>query len=263
MTPIEHHVDPKLEPVYPADLYDAVHGQRSEDLEFYQAVARGTESVLELGCGHGRVTEVLVKEASQVVALDLSAAAVDAAKQRVPAAHVGVGDMRAFELNTRFDRIVCPYNGVYCLLTKDDVDRMLRCVYRHLEPGGLFVFDGYGADTFHRSAGDEPLDGAEPEDAPAFVNEVAARGERWRVYESSSWNHDAQTIAAHYRHVAESGSEVLASIPQRYWLRDEVDAFLDAAGLRPLVVHGDFDQSVWEPEAPYLIVTAERPRAEA
>lgn len=145
---------------------------------------------------------------------------------------------------------------------------MLRAVYRHLKPGGLFVFDGYGADAFHASSeldqddtSDEPAFTAP--DAASFVDEVAARGERWRVYESSSWNHDAQTIAAHYRHVAESGSEVTASIPQRYWLRDEVDGFLNAAGLRPLVVHGDFDQSVWEPEAPYLIVTAQRPEVEA
>lgn len=243
---------------YPPGLYRSVHGERSVDKAFYQAVVRGADSVLELGCGHGRIAEAMRSEGVQVSGVDLSPAALEEAQKRVPDGHFVAADMRSFQLSARFDRIVCPYNGVYCLLELADLRAMLHRVYEHLVPGGLFVFDGYAADGFHAQEDDE----AESEES--FVRRVKALGTDWDVYESSRWDRDAQRIDARYVHVPTDGRETQeAAIPQRYLLRGQLESLLGEAGLELLVVHGDFDQSVWDEDAPFLIVTAQRPHVEA
>ncbi|MFT5357093.1 MAG: SAM-dependent methyltransferase [Polyangiales bacterium] len=243
---------------YPPGLYRSVHGERNVDKAFYQAVVRGGTSVLELGCGHGRIAEAMRAECAHVSGVDLSVTALEEARGRVPDGHFVEADMRSFELDERFDRIVCPYNGVYCLLEVEDLRAMLRRVYEHLVPGGLFVFDGYAADGFHAQGGDEE------ESEESFVRRVKALGTDWDVYESSTWDRDSQRIDATYVHVPTDGRETReAEIPQRYLLRRQLESLLSEAGLELLVVHGDFDQSVWDEESPFLIVTAQRPLAEA
>ena len=244
---------------YPPGLYRSVHGERDVDKAFYQAVVREGTSVLELGCGHGRIAEAMRAEGVQVSGIDLSLNALEEARQRVPDGHFVAADMRSFQLDARFDRIVCPYNGVYCLLEPADLRAMLRRVHEHLVPGGLFVFDGYAADNFNGEDEDEDAESEE-----SFVRRVEALGTDWDVYESSTWNRDAQRIDATYVHVPTDGRATQqAAIPQRYLLHEQVESLLSEAGLELLVVHGDFDQSVWDEESPFLIVTAQRPLAEA
>ena len=150
-----------------------------------------------------------------------------------------------------------PYNGLYCLLDEDAQRQVLERARQHLVPGGLLVFDGYSADGFH-------ADGEEGPAETAFVSRVSAEGVNWDVYETSNWQKSGQRIDAHYDHRPEGGGEsVAASIPQRYLLRAQIEPLVESAGLEVLVVHGDFDQSVWDEDAPYLIVTAQRPSIEA
>jgi SAM-dependent methyltransferase len=58
-------------------------------------VAAGGLPVLELGCGDGADTATLTAAELAVVALDVSAAAIARARDRVPAAHFHVQDVRA------------------------------------------------------------------------------------------------------------------------------------------------------------------------
>ena len=49
--------------------------------------------------------------------------------------------MTSFRLGARFDAIVCAYQGVIHLLSLPAWQRFFGCAYRHLNPGGVFVFD--------------------------------------------------------------------------------------------------------------------------
>ena len=59
------------------------------------AVHAGGEPVLELGCGGGRDTATLVEAGHRVIAVELSADAVERAKERVPSADFHCQDIRA------------------------------------------------------------------------------------------------------------------------------------------------------------------------
>jgi hypothetical protein len=140
---------------------------------------------------------------------------------------------------------------MYCLTTPEAQRACLAAVARHLAPEGYFVFDVWSAETFHAEAdeGDE----AEPE----LVDEITVGDKAYRVFESSTWDRDARHLDVSYRHEPLDGGEsVVTKIPQRYLLVSELEGLLAGAGLELLVVHGGFDQHVWDDESERVVVTA-------
>ncbi len=240
---------------YPAELYAALHRGTPGDVEFYLRACAGADSVLELGCGYGRVLGALAEAGHRVVGLDRDPALAQTARSAVEpwGGRVVLGEMSAFDLGERFDRIIVPFNGIYCLLEEGEIRRCFERVRAHLAPGGLLVFDAWAADRFHSEADPSDLD----DDHLEPVGTVEAYGRTYDVFEQSRWNPDGQRIEARYLHVARDGSATLTcTLAQRYLRSDEAVALLEAAGLEPLVLHGGFDQHVYDDESDHLIVTA-------
>ncbi len=253
MHPSDRPLPASLQPeqAYPAELYATVHDGTEGDIDFYRRVCFGARRVLELGCGAGRVTEALVGDGLEVVGIDIDGQLLEASKKRVPGARFVQADMRDFDLGETFDRVICPFNGIYCLLSAEEQIAAFRAARKHLAPGGMFVFDGYAADAFHEGV---PEVDADEED---FVKQIEAAGTQWRVFEASCWDTRKQRIDATYTHIAaDSRPEVRATIPQRYLRGEEVAGLLEEAGLQLFVLHGGFDQVAYDEDASHLIVTA-------
>jgi SAM-dependent methyltransferase len=145
----EHYAD--------AALYDFEYRRRRRDVSFYRELARrwagggGPLSVLELGCGSGRVLAPLARDGHQVLGVDLSASMLARAAARVaklpPRARARVrllrADMRLLPLgrSAGVPLVICPFNGLMHLYGRADVEAALREVRRVLAPGGRFAFD--------------------------------------------------------------------------------------------------------------------------
>jgi 2-polyprenyl-3-methyl-5-hydroxy-6-metoxy-1,4-benzoquinol methylase len=96
--------------------------------------------VLDLACGHGRVSRRLAGLGATVVGVDLSAALIAKAQAAEDANPLGI-DYRhgnaADPLDIgQFDRVVCSF----ALSDIDDLDGALANVRRCLRPGGQFTF---------------------------------------------------------------------------------------------------------------------------
>lgn len=226
------------QPSYPAPFYAALHSGTDGDLAFYRRACEGTASVLELGCGDGRVLAALDVPARE--GLDLHPGLLDAARLRLGNdVELHPLDMRTFDLPRRFDRILLPFSGVYCLLADDDVAACFERVRAHLAPGGAFVLDAYRADAFHVDS--------EPEDVgDEDWNEISALevcGEPFAVFERSRWDPDAQRIDVTYRHVAlaRARAPIDGTIEQRYLLRHQLEGHLRDAGFGTIESFGGFD----------------------
>ena len=255
-----HPDDPRLQP-YDPELYDLTHRGNPGDVEFYQWACQGVDRILELGCGSGRITRALARAGHRVTGLDshpgLLAEARRMAADLEPALRERLiyrqADMRTFSLDERFDRIVIPYNGLYCLLADDEVAACLAAVTRHLSPGGRLVLDVY------RVFAPDPDcdDGEEP---------VAALsdGERTvHIYERSDWDQPTQRLDAWYRYRIEGpagASEQTYCIPQRYLFPDQLDQLLAAAGLAVAERFGDFDRRPFDDDSESMIIAATRAR---
>jgi SAM-dependent methyltransferase len=133
------------EPLY----YDKCYATRRHDLTFYEAQTASARTVLEYGCGNGRIALPLARRGAQVTGVDLSAPMIDSFRDRLqrelPEVRARVtlvhGDMRTKRFRRRFDLVLSTFNTFLHLYDRDDVEQFLSRVRSHLEPGGKFVFD--------------------------------------------------------------------------------------------------------------------------
>jgi SAM-dependent methyltransferase len=95
--------------------------------------------VLDLGCGAGQpIAEWLMGQGFQVTGLDAAPAMITIAKDRWPGGDWRVGDMRALDLDIRFDGIIA-WNSLFHL-TASAQRLCLARIADHLVPGGTFLF---------------------------------------------------------------------------------------------------------------------------
>jgi ubiquinone/menaquinone biosynthesis C-methylase UbiE len=98
--------------------------------------------VLDIACGHGRVTRELARRGATATGVDLSRALLDKAAAIEETDPLGVryvhGDVAAVPQvpDAAFDAVVCNFG----LSDIDDLDGALATVHRVLRPGGSFVF---------------------------------------------------------------------------------------------------------------------------
>jgi SAM-dependent methyltransferase len=101
---------------------------------------RAGERILDLGCGDGALTAVLVQAGADVLGLDASAELLEAAGAR--GLSVLKGDAECLAFDGEFDAV---FSNAVLHWVKDHAS-MLRGVHRALKPGGRFVgeFGGHG-----------------------------------------------------------------------------------------------------------------------
>lgn len=243
-----------------AELYALTHRGNPGDAQFYARACAGAERVLELGTGYGRLLPALLGAAERVVGLDREPAFLRAARRNVRRARVKgsgtlqlvEGDLRDFELHGHFDRILLPYNALYCLLGRRELGRCLARVRAHLAPGGQFLFDVWSADRFQR----RPRASGHRDDREAIVS-LSHRKQVWDVFERSRLSSARQRLDVVYTYVSRpGGARVEIPIPQRYASARELREQLGLAGLGIDARWGDFAGASPGRSAPLLIVQA-------
>ncbi len=246
-----------------AELYVALHTGTPNDVEFYREACAGTGRVLELGCGDGRVLLALGNVSSSIegmpalVGIDsdpgmlalaaqraqelgLRAESVDERTEHTDVVAFVRADMSDFEVPGRFDRIILPYSGLWCL-RDDEKLSCLRAVRRHLTPGGKLLFDVYDADDMDEdaevTAQDEPL-----RDDYEEVATVEVRGVRYHVFERNSYWFSRRTVEATFEYRATEHAEALPAealtqvITHHYLERRALSALLGTAGFDRVIL---------------------------
>jgi SAM-dependent methyltransferase len=112
------------------------------------------QAVLDLACGTGLLTRQLARQAESVVGLDANPAMLREARARTKDPHVRYveGDFRDFRLGESFGAVICGSDSLNYLEAASELTDVFRCVCRHLQPGGFFVFDVLGDRVFQALA---------------------------------------------------------------------------------------------------------------
>jgi len=98
--------------------------------------------VLDIACGHGRLSRELARRGAQVTAVDLSTALLEKARAAEGQEPLGICYLHADIASGglahagTFDAVSCSFG----LSDIDDLDGALRTVSKALQPGGPFVF---------------------------------------------------------------------------------------------------------------------------
>ena len=95
-------------------------------------------SVLDAGCGTGRVAAELVRRGVEAVGIDRDPSMIDAARRLAPGVRFEVLDVTEADLGERFELVVMAGN-VPLFTPEGTQDALVAGCARHLQPGGRLV----------------------------------------------------------------------------------------------------------------------------
>ncbi|MEH2143938.1 class I SAM-dependent methyltransferase [Nostoc sp.] len=125
-------------------LYQDKHAfvwQYGEDLLKFLNPKPG-ESILDLGCGTGQLTEKIAQAGAEVIGVDHAATMIEKARQNYPHIRFDVADARNFQVDKPLDAVFS--NAV--LHWVKEANSAIASIHQALKPGGRFVteFGGKG-----------------------------------------------------------------------------------------------------------------------
>jgi SAM-dependent methyltransferase len=137
-----------------ADHYDLFYNEKDYESEcdlleqaFLRYSKEPVKTILDMGCGTGNHIIPLARRGYQVHGVDLSEHMLAHALKKSQSEtfnHSPVfshGDIRKIELGEKFDAVIMMFAVLGYQLTNQDVLSTLDTVRKHLNPGGLFIFD--------------------------------------------------------------------------------------------------------------------------
>lgn len=227
-----------------ARYYDHAYQRYKSDVAFYRALAdEHGGPILELGVGTGRIARALLKDGHRVVGVDAMESMITRARERAQKLkrsdrerlELHIGDIRELDLGARFPLVTAPFNVFQHLYDREDIERALSTVRRHLEAGGVLAFDVLVPDP--GSLARDP--------AKWFSSGLVTHprdGRKYRYAEAFDYDHknQVQTTTIRFRDVEDEEHERYDKLPQRQFFPAELEALLHYNGFDVERHLGDF-----------------------
>jgi SAM-dependent methyltransferase len=100
---------------------------------------------VDLGCGTGKLTEILAGRGYDMIGIDLSEDMLAIAQERKikngSNTLYSLQDMRDFELYGTVQAVFSSFDCLNYITDPDDLKQVFSLVHNYLEPGGIFIFD--------------------------------------------------------------------------------------------------------------------------
>jgi len=163
------------------DTYDATYERRAAAGENVHGEADFVErfapkSVLDAGCGTGRVGRELARRGCDVAGVDLDPEMLSTARQKAPSVDWRLADLTTVDLGRTFDAIVMAGN-VMIFLAPGTETAVVANMARHLHAGGVLIA-GFqlmpgrlSIETYDKLAADASL----------------SLAERWSTWDCDAW----------------------------------------------------------------------------
>jgi SAM-dependent methyltransferase len=241
------------------ELYDLIYSWHTEDLPFYLGRAKQARGpVLEAGCGTGRVLIPAAQAGVDIDGIDIHPGMVAVLERKAAALglhpHVVVADMRDFAMPRRYALVMIPFRAFMHLVTTEDQLRALRCVHKHLQPGGALVMNLFfpSFELLLRPEGVEHVDREFPHPETGLPMVMASKHWVDRI---------AQTVRSE-REVTESDARGYIAATHRdaftvrWTWKSEMELLLRAAGFQRFEVNGGFDGRAFTTHTDEMVWTA-------
>lgn len=223
-----------------AGTYDALYQDKDYEAEcdfleqvFARYALAPIRTILDLGCGTGGHALPLAERGYTVTGVDrsetmLAEARRKAKSQRTESCDFVQGDIRTLDLGRTFDAVIAMFAVVSYQTTNEDLLATLRTARRHLNPGGLFVFDAWFGPTV---LSEQPRD---------RYKIVEANGKRIIRFASPVMDVIAHTVQVRYKVLQLSKGRVVDEVDETHLVRflfpQEVAHYLEDAGLQMIKI---------------------------
>ena len=131
-----------------SQYYDLLYRNKEyvEEVDYVVRVLQGLRksecSLLDMGCGTGKHAALLQERGFAVTGVDISDTMLEQARRNFgEMADFIKSDIRGLNLDRTFDVIISLFHVISYQVSDEDLDATFNSVFRHLNPGGYFIFD--------------------------------------------------------------------------------------------------------------------------
>ena len=246
MTIEDLKADPLFRDSQLVDFYDYDNRWGPDD-DYCRELAEKAASVLDLGCGTGRLTTALATSGREVVGVDPAKAMLDVARAQPSASPVTwiEGDARDIRLGRNFDLILLTGHAFQVFLSKADQAAVLQTISEHLGPTGRFIFDS------RNPVVEEWREWNETESLRQFQHPTFGAIKSWNTAQ-----HDHVTGNVTYQTnyiVSATGQHFSATSCIRFTPQSELESLLAESGLAVDQWLGDWNGGNFAPNSPEII----------
>lgn len=203
-------------------------------------------SILDAGCGPGRISVELALRGLDVTGVDLIQSELDAAKETAKDENVDItwikDDLRTFTSEKKFDAAINLYTSFgYCDTIEEDI-QILKHISDCLKPGGFFILECTSRETaIQYFTEGEWFERAGMTVLTQFSVEGAWEGLR------SKW------IL-----LGKDGGRIEHEFVQRLYSAVELKRIMLATGFSSAEIYGDFDFSPYNEKAKTMVIVARK-----
>ena len=203
-------------------------------------------SVLDAGCGPGRISVELALLGMDVTGVDLIQSELDAAKETAEAENVKLNlikaDLRTFDSEKKFDCAVNLYTSFgYCDTIEEDV-QILQKIYSNLKKDGWFILENLSRETaiLYFTEG-EWFERAGMTCLTQFSVEGAWEG-----------------LVSKWILIKEDGTRIEHQFTQRLYSAAELCKTLIKAGFKEAKAYGDYNLNPYDQNAKTMVLVAKK-----
>ena len=131
-----------------AKQYDAVYSYKDYEAEskliteLVRARVTNARILLDVACGTGKHLEHLSKN-FESAGVDLDTEMLAIARERLPELSIHHGDMCDFQLDTKFDAVLCLFSSIAYTKTLERMEQAVANMAGHVNPGGMLLMEGW------------------------------------------------------------------------------------------------------------------------
>lgn len=228
--------------IYDANMYD---GQNSflSDLQFYKKwLPKNKDAkILELCCGTGRLTLPIAKEGYNICGVDYTSSMLEQAK--VKAYEVGLelnfieADIRALNLQEKFDLIFIPFNSIHHLYKNEDLFKALEGVENHLKEGGLFLLDCFNPNIQYMVQNEK--------EKQVVAEFTTIDGREVVIKQTMHYENATQINRIKWHYFINGKFHSIQNLDMRLFFPQELDSYLKCAGFDIIHKFGGFGEEVF------------------
>lgn len=120
-------------------------GAKDTGADMDENLQQERNSILDIGCGTGTLTELLAAKGYDMIGIDNSQEMLQIAMEKREKSGLDIlyllQDMREFELYGTVGAVISVCDSLNYLLEEEDLLQTFRLVNNYLYPGGVFIFD--------------------------------------------------------------------------------------------------------------------------
>jgi SAM-dependent methyltransferase len=244
-----------------ARYYDAENTDKNDDIPFYLQLAEEYGGpLLDVGCGTGRIMFPIAQAGYEIHGIDNERAMLERAEaqlQGMPQLQKRLrfyeGDIRTFEMPTRFKLTLVPYNGMMHFHDQETQLQVLRQLRKWTRDDGILVLDLPNAGDVYASQDTEAVTlertFLEPETGHMVMQQSVSYLDRVQQLMRITWIYDEITFDGTVK-------RTFAPLVLYYYFYSEIRLLLAQTGFEVTDVYGDLDYGPFVDGCERMIVIA-------